>query len=80
MNNFLLALQYQKTFMEMHKNTGTGLMRLVLNVTYSTFFSFFIQTLLFNRASKKELNLRWFEKKLPILNNEVFIQFSWRLY
>lgn len=31
-DNFLLALQYQKTFMEIHKNqTGTGLMRLVIN-------------------------------------------------
>ncbi len=31
-DNFLLALQYQKTFMELHKTqTSTGLMRLVLN-------------------------------------------------
>lgn len=30
-NNFLLALQYQKTIMETHKSVGTGLMRLVIN-------------------------------------------------
>ena len=33
MNNFLLALQYQKTIMETHKSVGTGLMRLVINVS-----------------------------------------------
>ncbi len=31
-NHFILALQYQKTYMELHKSQGTGLLRLVLNV------------------------------------------------
>ena len=31
-SKFLLALQYQKTLMEMHKGQGTGLLRLVLTV------------------------------------------------
>ena len=31
------ALQYQKTYMELHKSQGTGLLRLVINVNYFLF-------------------------------------------
>jgi hypothetical protein len=36
-NKFLLALQYQKTIMDMHRSQATGLLRLIINVKFDFF-------------------------------------------